>query len=1402
VRARRLLTGWLLAQLALQLLAALLQPSSAAPPPYSPAPPWYDDSIPPGYIALWKGGTRTLMPFYGWVPSGYDFWVVRAVTSLPKLAATVTVDSTKDAVLTPWIYDAAFSWSGGGVPAYALPVTLNKGWNLVFLRKGSQPSASGMWATVTAADWSQIRFGDSTGLPGGFLTHSVIWSNSTHAQVLVYAPQPGTYYLYWQSQVQVPDAGAPHPFYACYGGVCGVRFNGINQCAQSWVAKNWLPTNASSIVWQFYVFPNQTDVVPLVSVDTNTQYLTVLQGRIATDPTTGWNVLYLPASISGYVAAVELPSMSGITQFTTFARGSASASGVLRYELYEDGRLIYSGYRGVTTSYTWAEFGAWLLNASRKYVVKVWFAGGVDVYLRWIVIVMHRLGAAGFRWNDVSFILLDKVPNANAAAVWYYVYDSGAVLHTMWVGQSLQGRLLTATATVNSTRRALYVNATLKFSESYTYGLRQAASYFVVGAGWWYFYGLTTKALAYNRSLAAEEVAAVHSGSVPSGGLLFYLVADPRYLYDLNWDGYVDWQDLSGNGNHMSLVNFHSRGSFTGAVYSVSAYFPPLSQPSFSVSYRSGGGRLVVSRVPFGAQLTVKDPSGNIVYSGVGQGLPAALSLPAGAYTVELSSAGSALTGVAAQPYSVLRAQVSVGSGSGATVAPHLYAWYFTGGYLYAPSSASLNITGAFTLTTAVRDLFTRSTTVASKRYYVQTLEAAAPAPACAGRDSYGIKVDSQGRAYAVMTSGAGTTYTAADSANLGDLSNGRLVWLAARYDGSYLTVYRNGTATSASAGSATLETCPSGFAVAWDASGNSAYGRISYVALHAAAVDPSQVAASFAVPASSLVLFSDPTFWDGSRYVDLSGSGNHLYPVGSVSRVEDSSKWLWVVQGLGPAGAVAFRFMPAGALVRVLDPSGNPVYQLASDGGDATVSLPAGTYTVEVWLPGGGAGAPAVQTFSWGDEVYGMGAGFLSAQVAPVPSAAACGWVQGRLRRRELPIQGSGAGPLSNYLVPVLVAKRQEYASATNALYCPSCSDDFGDVVFTMADGSTQLPVWLEQSQPGAWALFWVQVPSLPASPSSASVYAYYGLAPSGSPAPRPLPKAPLIEGFEGYAEGAYVPSRGGAGEARVYSVAGGKALRIYSPANATTVIASAAAGGRVVARVWVNASAFYVGWCDGQTFAADGRPLKGLLAWFNLTAGSTTLLYDLKPVAAKGSAPPGMSWARVEIRWWAGYAHLVVSADAVSQPLVAAWTISAPPANYSWLALGVWGPGAAYVDYVALLPGVVPDVYPVGFGSEEVMSGVSMQPPPLGLPAAAPKVDPIPALGAALRDPYAGTLMSTALVVAVAIAAARIEASLPRAIALAGAVLAAVGIHVGNYAMVGVGAAALVFALALAVA
>ncbi|MCC6050947.1 MAG: DUF2341 domain-containing protein, partial [Thermofilum sp.] len=1015
-----------------QLLALLLllAPASAAPPPLYPAPPWYDDSIPPGYIALWKGSARTLAPFYGWVPSGYDYWVVRAVSSLPKLSATVTVDPSRDAVLTPWIYGVAFSWSGGGVPAYALPVSLNQGWNLVFLRKGSQPSASGLWATVTAADWSQIRFGDSTGLPSGFLTHSIIWSNATHAQVLVYAPQSGTYYLYWQSQVQVPYANVTNPLVQNFNNVQSLYFDGASK----------------------YV--------------------------------------YVPSSAS----------LSPTSAVTVSVQGCILGKG-----------LNHDQWLAVKKGCSWCG------------------PGGYGLFWGWGTDLFFSVGIGASGQYVVTYFGDDVISK------WLYLSGMHNGTHLMlFNGNTLIG-LASASIQLIATNDPMRIGYLLN--------------------------GYISQVLVYNRSLSTAELQQnINNPSTPSrNGLVLWLRADPSYLYDLNWDGYVDWIDLSGNGNHGTLFNFHSQGRFTGAVYAVSAYFPPLSQPYFAVSYRSGSGRLAVSWVPFGTQLVVRDSSsGGVVYSGVGQGLPVSLSLPAGTYAVELSSAGSVLTGVAAQPYYVLRAQVSVGSGSGATVAPHLYSWYFSGGYLYAENSASLNLTGAFTLTTAVRNLFTAGTSIATKR-----LCALSSPPSCAGYDAYGIKVDSQGRAYAVLTSSAGTTYAAADGANLGDLSNGRLVWLAARYDGSYLAVYRNGTATSASVGSVPPLTCPTRFTLAWDATGNNAYGQVVFVALHAAAVDPSQVAASFTVPASSLVLFSDPTFWDGSKYVDLSGRGNHLYPVGAVSRVEDDRKWLWVVQGLGPAGAVAFRFVPAGAFVRVLDSSGNPVYQLASDGGDLTLSLPAGTYAVEVWLPAGG-GAPApLRVSAWGDEVYGTGSGLLAASLAQPPtSAGGSGWLGGRLYRVRILLQGSAAGSLSSYLVPVALWRSGAPAGYGNAIPCPKCAPDFSDVVFAACDGRTVLPAWREYSDPQK-AVFWVQVPAIPAYPATSALYVYYGLAPSAAGGGAvPWPQAPLIEGFEGYAEGAVVPSRG-TGSARVVSVPGGKALLLSSQGPAATAIASAGASG-----------------------------------------------------------------------------------------------------------------------------------------------------------------------------------------------------------------------------------------------
>jgi len=55
-------------------------------------------------------------------------------------------------------------------------------------------------------------------------------------------------------------------------------------------------------------------------------------------------------------------------------------------------------------------------------------------------------------------------------------------------------------------------------------------------------------------------------------------------------------------------------------------------------------------------------------------------------------------------------------------------------------------------------------------------------------------------------------------------------------------------------------------------------------------------------------------------------------------------------------------------------------------------------------------------------------------------------------------------------------------------------CRDDFGDIRFTDSDALTELPYWMEEKVDGIYAIFWVKIPSIPASPDVATIYIYYG--------------------------------------------------------------------------------------------------------------------------------------------------------------------------------------------------------------------------------------------------------------------------------------------------------------------
>ncbi|RLE47164.1 MAG: hypothetical protein DRJ31_09285 [Candidatus Methanomethylicota archaeon] len=128
--------------------------------------------------------------------------------------------------------------------------------------------------------------------------------------------------------------------------------------------------------------------------------------------------------------------------------------------------------------------------------------------------------------------------------------------------------------------------------------------------------------------------------------------------------------------------------------------------------------------------------------------------------------------------------------------------------------------------------------------------------------------------------------------------------------------------------------------------------GYISFVRVYNRALTNSEISTNYnshVINASGLVLFLDPTFFNGTHYVDLSGYGNHGVPYNGVERVEDENKWLWIVQDATNDDYVHLKWFPRGWVVRFRY-GGEVVKEVVIASDDVVVSglsLPA-EYTIE----------------------------------------------------------------------------------------------------------------------------------------------------------------------------------------------------------------------------------------------------------------------------------------------------------------------------------------------------------------------------------------------------------------------------------------------------------------------
>jgi hypothetical protein len=101
-------------------------------------------------------------------------------------------------------------------------------------------------------------------------------------------------------------------------------------------------------------------------------------------------------------------------------------------------------------------------------------------------------------------------------------------------------------------------------------------------------------------------------------------------------------------------------------------------------------------------------------------------------------------------------------------------------------------------------------------------------------------------------------------------------------------------------------------------------------------------------------------------------------------------------------------------------------------------------------------------------------------------------GWLVGWSYRKSHVINpSSGAG--TNYQVKITAHYGSGSDSGADVYLNGKCRTDFGDIRFTLSDGTTLLDYWMESKVDGDYAVFWVEVAD-DLSTNPVTIYIYYG--------------------------------------------------------------------------------------------------------------------------------------------------------------------------------------------------------------------------------------------------------------------------------------------------------------------
>jgi len=289
----------------------------------------------------------------------------------------------------------------------------------------------------------------------------------------------------------------------------------------------------------------------------------------------------------------------------------------------------------------------------------------------------------------------------------------------------------------------------------------------------------------------------------------------------------------------------------------------------------------------------------------------------------------------------------------GDAIAPHLYDWYFTGASDYVETVAFGISSQPFTYTFGARKTLANYGWgygwIVYKVYpgvwygeFSATLENA-------GHSAFRMHL-SDGGEFVMYTSSWGY-YPFED-----------LAWhnVVFTYNGSSVMLYVDGQLRITVSVPTQRATTSSVLRVGWHGEGKHYPFYFSHVLLYSRFLTSTDVALANQriIDASMLELFLDPTFYNSTHFLDLSGKNRHARGFGYVSRVPAENTWLWLVKGLHSDSLVHLMFFPAGSVVELYDSAGTLVRRVRVSGAanpaglveDYAIDLAAGTYTVKVY--------------------------------------------------------------------------------------------------------------------------------------------------------------------------------------------------------------------------------------------------------------------------------------------------------------------------------------------------------------------------------------------------------------------------------------------------------------------